>query len=369
MTSERLRIAVLMGGQSAERDVSLRTGSTVVRELSGRHRVKPVEIRPDGRWVVPDGFVGETLGVPLGGCFAGDGLPLPQALAILIQERVDVVFNGLHGPMGEDGTVQGLFRMAGIPLTGPDVVPAAVSMDKRLTKQVLISSGVPTPRFFWLRASYLENPPPDALTHLRLEAERCPLPWILKPTRLGSSVGVAIYEDLDTLLLEAPKLLGLWPPTALRESVLVEEVVLGRELTCGVIETSGPPRALPPVEIRPRARRFFDFHAKYVPGASEEICPAPLDPAERALVEQTALRVHEILECAPLSRTDMFLTPGGGMQVLEVNTLPGMTETSLIPLSVAEAGIALGDLLSEIVQHAIRRERGRGGAAAGGIPG
>jgi D-alanine-D-alanine ligase len=148
-----------------------------------------------------------------------------------------------------------------------------------------------------------------------------------------------------------------WPASALAEQLLVEEVASGRELTCGVIDTGGRPQALPPIEIRPRSSDFFDYDAKYIPGASEEICPAPLEPAETARVMETALRVHEVLECSPLSRTDMFLRPDGSIVVLEVNTLPGMTETSLIPLSAAKAGIALADLLCDIVEHALERAK------------
>lgn len=376
MTVEKLRVAVLMGGQSAERDVSLRTGAAILRELGSRHLVKPIEIREDGRWVVPPGYGGSRgtgLETELSSSPAkspglgGEPASLQQALLTLADEGVDVVFNGLHGPLGEDGTVQGLFRLAGIPLTGPDVAPAAVTMDKRLTKQVLIGAGVPTPRFFVLPAAYAAAPPPDAGDRLRGEAGRCPLPWIVKPNRLGSSVGVAVYDDVESLLRESPERIRRWPPQALGESIIIEEVVRGRELTCGVLETAGAARALPPVEIRPRTSTFFDYDAKYVVGASEEICPAPLSPEATALVEETALRVHALFECAPLSRTDMFLCRDGGIQVLEVNTLPGMTETSLIPLSAAKAGILLADLLDGILEHAIRRAGGMESPGGGGV--
>jgi D-alanine-D-alanine ligase len=233
-------------------------------------------------------------------------------------------------------------------------------MDKRLTKLAMASAGIPTPRFFSIRRADLRAGPIDWEGIVEREAGRVPLPWVFKPNRLGSSVGVAILKGADEVIRGAQAAIEEWPDSAREDDLLVEEAVTGRELTCGVLETgildeAGRPRALPPIEIRPRTSAFFDYRAKYTPGASEEICPAPLAPAERDLVQSTALKVHRLFECAPLSRTDMFLTPSGGVQVLEVNTLPGMTETSLIPLSASKDGIALGDLFGALVDHAVAR--------------
>ena len=355
LASHGLRIAVIMGGQSAERDVSLRTGETVVLALAPSCRVKPVQILSNGRWLVPAGFVGSHLTKEPRSWFRGEGKPILDALSGLVGEGIDAAFNALHGPMGEDGTIQGLFRMLEIPLTGPDVIPAAVTMDKRLTKQVLLSAGLSTPRFFTMKAAAPSSWPAIC----QREAGRMAFPWIVKPVRLGSSVGVAIFRDLDGLARGMPGVVARWPESALSDDLLIEEVVRGRELTCGVLEVSGPPHALLPIEIRPRDHEFFNYEAKYVPGASEEICPAPLSPQETALVQETALRVHTVLDCAPLSRTDMFLTPRGTIEVLEVNTLPGMTATSLIPLSASKEGILLADLLDSLVQHALHRHRER----------
>ncbi|MGQ9589243.1 MAG: D-alanine--D-alanine ligase family protein [Planctomycetota bacterium] len=346
-----LRVAVIVGGQSAEREVSLRTGETVARELAGRFAVRKVEILSSGRWVVGP---------------AGEGPPREldplEALRELQRTGVDVAFNALHGPFGEDGTIQGLFRAAGLPLTGPDVIPAAVTMDKRLAKLAMAAAGVSTPRFFALSAAEVagEASPeggPGWKAAVEAEGARVPHPWIAKPSRLGSSVGCAVFAAPDAFLREAPELVRGWPAEARRGVVLVEEFISGRELSSGVVETKGAPLVLPPVEIRTRTRRFFDYHAKYVPGETEELCPAPLSAAETKLVQETALRVHRLFECAPLSRTDMFLSPSGAIQVLEVNTLPGMTATSLIPLSASAAGMPLATLLAEIVEHALSRCR------------
>jgi D-alanine-D-alanine ligase len=308
--------------------------------------------------------VGEGVGLDPAAWFHGAGKHLLEALSGLRDSGLDIAFNALHGPMGEDGTIQGLFRMVGLPFTGPDVIPAAVTMDKRLTKQVLQAAGIPTPRFFALKASRVLDGSKDWVRVFQREAERLPFPWILKPNRLGSSVGVAIFDGIDRAVAGTPELVRRWPESAREEGLLVEEVVTGRELTCGVIETRAPAHALPPIEIRPRGQDFFNYEAKYTPGASEEICPAPLSPAETRSVQQTALAVHELLECAPLSRTDMFLLPDGRLEVLEVNTLPGMTATSLIPLSASKAGIPLCELLASIVEHGLSRATAAGCAKA-----
>jgi D-alanine-D-alanine ligase len=190
---------------------------------------------------------------------------------------------------------------------------------------------------------------------------------VLKPNRLGSSVGVAIVQDPDDLPRLGPEVLASWPSAVGPDDLLVEEVVRGRELTCGVLEPEGRAQALPPIEIRPRTRAFFDYHAKYTPGASEEICPAPLSADERAAVEATAVKVHSICRCAPLSRTDMFLTPLGELQVLEINTLPGLTATSLIPLAAAVAGLSLREILESLILHAVHRAAAQGYRAPGAL--
>lgn len=355
MGLDALRVLVVMGGQSGEREVSLATGRNIARELASLHRVKPVEILANGLWRALPGSIGDGIPDDPASWFPPEGLPLAEALPGVIEEGVDAAFNALHGPLGEDGTVQGLFRMLQIPFTGPDVIPAAVTMDKRLTKLALLSAGIATPRFFTIRSANLAEPSFRWEDVVEREAPRMPFPWFLKPNRLGSSVGVAIFEDPSRLVRHAPDLIARWPASSRHDDVIVEQAVSGRELTCGVLETRATPSALPPIEIRPRDGRVFDYHAKYTPGATEEICPAPLSERERELVQEAALRTHALFECAPLSRTDMFLTASGEVQVLEINTLPGMTATSLIPLSASRAGIPLRRLFEEILEHAVRR--------------
>ncbi len=360
------RVAVLMGGQSAERDVSLKSGETVVEKLACEHYlVKPVAIHADGSWEVPGGYLGRGITDRPGDWFSGTALAVEKAIGRLRAEGVEVAFIALHGPRGEDGTVQGLLEMAGIPYTGPQVTSAAATMDKRLTKEVLRASGIPTPRYFSVGPEAPRSGGRvDWRRLLRWGQDSFPFPWVLKPNRLGSSVGVFIAKDGEQFLSMAGEAEGFIPWATgghpeLGGEILVEEFIQGRELTCGVAALAdGMPRPLPPIEIRPVSRAFFDYHAKYTPGATEEICPAPLSPDLTRQVQALAVAVHRALRADPLSRTDFILDSGGTPQVLEINTIPGMTATSLIPLSASRAGLDLGALLRGLVEHAVRRAGG-----------
>ena len=355
--SETRFIAVVMGGICGERSVSIQTGTCVTLNLlEGGHKVLPVCIHADGDW--------EIGGDPSDGCtlegrFSGKGQSALSALARILELGVDCVFNALHGPGGEDGIIQGFLRLAGIPFTGPDVTPAAVTMDKALTKAVLQEAGIRTPRGFKFPAHSEVSSSDDLSRWVRDKLRSMPFPWILKPNCLGSSVGIELFLKPEDLLSRAAEASRNWHsvPGIPGSGFLIEEQVGGRELTCGVLEVDGnPARALSPIEIRPVSSDFFDYHAKYTKGATEEICPADLDPAITLKVQETAVRVHEIFQCAPLSRTDMFFDPAGDLTVLEINTLPGMTATSLIPQSAMEAGITLPGLFNQLIQHAIERE-------------
>jgi D-alanine-D-alanine ligase len=349
-----------MGGTSAEREVSKATGVNVCRGLAGRHTVKPVEILADGRWCVPDGFLGSGISQDPEAWLGAAPLDPLRALAALRDAGIQVVFNALHGPGGEDGSFQGFLRHAGVAFTGPDVTAAAVTMDKWLAKQVLRASGVATPSARLLPG----RDPGSELSWREIAASwqrEVPAPWVVKPNALGSSVGVEMFDGIEAFVCRAAAGGGsVWcrgGPGA--GHFLLESRVRGRELTCGVLELDGEPKALPPIEIRPRESAFFDYHAKYTPGATEEICPAPLTRDETRAVQELAQRVHGIFGCGPLSRTDLFLETGGGLTVLEVNTLPGMTATSLIPQAAAKAGIPMDELLEEILRHGLRRQESR----------
>ena len=361
MVSEKPQmVAVVMGGICGERDVSLSTGACVVSNLlSAGHVVTPVCIHANGSWEIGPRITALPPSRGREEWFHGNSTPARDATGLLVSQGVDCVFNALHGPGGEDGTIQGFLRVAGIPFTGPDVTPAALTMDKALTKAVLDQAGVRTPRGFEIPRFSDTRSEENWGSLARKMSEKMPFPWIVKPNCLGSSVGIQLLQSAEEFLSAAAANERHWCPSPLLSGsgFIVEEQIEGRELTCGVLELrQGDLKALPPIEILPKSSEFFDYQAKYTPGATEEICPAQLDADMTRSVQDLATLVHKIFHCDPLSRTDIFLTEEGELVVLEINTLPGMTETSLIPQSALAAGISLPDLFDQLVCHAIERE-------------
>ena len=326
------KIAVLMGGQSGEHDVSLESGKAVLGALD-RSRYEPVAVRilRDGRWT-----------------FDGDPPVLAGAgLAELQRRQIDVVFPALHGPMGEDGTLQGALEMLGLPFVGSGVTASALAMDKPLTKRVYRDAGfLVAPEVVIEPASWARQA--DVLSSRVLS--ELGLPVFVKPARLGSSVG--IHRVTDPALLSSAI-------TACVESAgatLVEALIEGREVTAAVLDDpdTGEPEALPLVEIRPIGHDFFDYVAKYTSGHNEEICPAPVDADTTARVKELGLRAHRVLGCRGMSRTDFILTNDGPL-VLETNTIPGLTTESLIPKAARAAGMSFPAFIDRVVRCAMLR--------------
>ena len=355
-----VKVAVLMGGICGERDVSLSTGSCVAKNLLlAGHAVVPVCIHPDGNWERgPSLLDGATTEGPES-WFSGRTSPALSCSSQLIEEGAGCFFNALHGPGGEDGTIQGFLRFLGLPFTGPDVTPAALTMDKALTKSVLRDAGIRTPGGFEIPAMSGESPNRFLEILANDQSVSVPFPWVVKPNCLGSSVGIMLIHSPEEFISEGLVNTATWCPSPglSGSGFIVEEKIEGRELTCGILEPElGKALALPPVEILPKSSEFFDYKAKYTLGEAEEICPARISDELTAEVQSLAARVHEVFSCDPLSRTDIFLTDDEELVVLEINTLPGMTETSLIPQSAQEAGINLPELFDQLVRHAIARE-------------
>ncbi len=300
------KVAVLLGGWSAEREVSLDSGRACIEALEGGpYRVVPIDVDRD-------------------------------IARVLQAVRPDVALNALHGRFGEDGTVQGLLELLGIPYTHSGVLASALAMHKEKAKAVLRAAGVPVPE--------------GIVVSRREVAERhvMPPPYVVKPVNEGSSVGVVIVrEDRG----HPPQELGRedWP---FGEFVLVEKFIPGRELTCAVMGE----RALGVIDIRPATGLFYDYDAKYAAGGSIHILPADLKPNVYQQVQELALTAHQALGCRGVSRTDLRYddTPGGSgeLVVLEVNTQPGMTATSLMPEMAAHAGHAFGELVRWMVEDA-----------------
>lgn len=325
----KLNVAVPMGGPSVEHDVSIKTGAMILKALpSKRYGPFPVTVTRDGRWLIGE-----------------DATPLRPGAAL---DRLagdlatDVVFIAMHGSPGEDGTVQGLLEVAGLPYTGSGVLASALAMDKAKSAELFAAQGLATPEQLLIESRAWERTPGEIS---RTIWARLGLPCVIKPSNAGSSVGVGIVRDPADL----EEAVG----TALRigSVALAQEYLEGTEVTCGVLDGEEA-LALPPTEIAPRGSRFFDYNAKYTPGATEEITPPRLQDNLIREIQLTALKAHKILGCAGMSRTDMIIAREI-IFILETNTIPGMTETSLLPRQPAAAGIPFPELLDRIIRAAL----------------
>jgi D-alanine-D-alanine ligase len=299
-------IAVLYGGWSAEREVSLSSGRACARALEGQgYKVTPIDVQPD--------------------------------IALVLQATMpNIAFNALHGKVGEDGTIQGLLEILRIPYTHSGVLASALAMEKHKAKLVMKGAGVPVPE------GIVANRRDVARQHVLKP------PYVVKPVSEGSSVGVIIVRE-DRAHPPQEVLREDW---AFGDEVLVESYVAGRELTCAVMGD----RALGVIDIRPATGLFYDYDAKYAKGGSIHVLPAEIKPNIYQQVQELALTAHQALGCRGVSRADLRYddTPGGtgDLVVLEVNTQPGMTETSLVPELAAHAGYSFGELVQWMVEDA-----------------
>ena len=298
-------VALVMGGWSPEREVSLSSGRECAKALRDRgYRVRAIDV--------------------------GHDLP---ALLRALEPRPDAIFNALHGVGGEDGTIQGVFEMLQIPYTHSGVRASALAMHKPTAKELFARAGLPVVEGFVAeRDALLRHDPP-------------PAPFVVKPTNQGSTVGVRIVRAGDNSWHEE---IETW---RFGDEVLVERYVPGRELTVAVMGE----RALGVCEIIPRSSDFYDYTAKYAPGGSEHLVPAPLPPRDYECALDVALRAHRALGCRGVSRADFRYDDSGGegrLYLLEINTQPGMTPTSLVPDIARHAGIAFDELVAWIVENA-----------------
>ncbi len=292
-----LHIVVLMGGPGSEREVSLRSGAAVTKAFrQGGYRVTPQEMES-----------------------ADFHLPHDTGLCV----------NMVHGTFGEDGGLQAILDAKGVPYTGEGAASSRIAFDKMKSKQLFEQAKVPTPRWEKIKAG---------------ERPKLPLPFVVKAPREGSSVGVHIVrqpEELDAALQDC---------ASLDREILIEEFVSGREMTVGVVGD----HAMPVIEIRPH-EGFYDYAHKYTAGASDYLCPAPLDDVLTERVRQVALEAHRALGLEVYSRVDILLGADGSPYVLEANTIPGMTETSLLPKAAAAAGLTFLELCEEIAWLSFQR--------------
>ncbi|MEA3244706.1 MAG: D-alanine--D-alanine ligase [Gemmatimonadota bacterium] len=347
-----MRIVVLMGGTSSERDVSLASGLRIARAL--RERGHDVEAIDTVRGVLTSGDETAMLqaGVmralpPDRASLASLGArTLPSAVQRLtVEHRPDLVFLALHGGQGEDGTIQALLDLTGVPYTGSGHLASALAMDKDLSKRLFRSAGVPTPDWELIRkADTTAWKSPAYAEHV---ASTLGIPVVVKPSKEGSTVGL-------TLVKSPPDLAGAIAEAFTHDDeVMVERFVAGRELTVGILGD----RALPVGEIIP-AHELYDYECKYTPGMAREVFPADLTSDQANSIQDLALRAFRVLKLTGYARIDFRMTEGGEFLCLEANTLPGMTELSLIPQAAAADGISFPGLCERIAQLALQAHSG-----------
>ncbi|MEU3371661.1 D-alanine--D-alanine ligase family protein [Streptomyces sp. NPDC006711] len=366
------RVAVVFGGRSSEHGISVVTAGAVLRAIDRtKYDVLPIGITTDGRWALtadePERMaisdrrtpsVEELAESPEGAVV----LPVdPSSREVVYTEPgmvpkalgdVDVVFPMLHGPYGEDGTLQGLLELSGIPYVGAGVLASAVGQDKEYMKRVFTSFGLPVGPYLVVRPREWEQDEKGARKRIADFAGEHGWPLFIKPARAGSSFGITkvdSFEGLDEAIAEArrhdPKF-------------LVESLLRGREIECGVLEFEDGPRASVPAEIPPvTAHDFYDFEAKYIDSAAG-IVPAPIGEEATAEVRRLAVEAFEAASCEGLVRADFFLQDNGEFVINEINTMPGFTPISMYPRMWQESGVEYADLVDMLIQAALRRSTG-----------
>lgn len=300
------KIGVLMGGKSAEREVSLRSGMAVFNALKRRgYNAVAIDVGPD-------------------------------ICNLLKREGIEIAFLALHGGYGEDGSIQGLLEVLGIPYTGSGVLASALAMDKEASKKIFLFHGIPVPPYVVFSE--------EEIMRKGTDENLCPfsMPWVIKPSREGSSIGVSIVrrkEDIATAI-------GHVLPFG--KKVIIEKFIEGKEIQVGILKD----RILGSIEVRPK-REFYSYEAKYTPGLTDYISPPEIPGDDLKRVEELGLKAHIALGCKGATRVDTILSERGEVYVLEVNTIPGMTETSLLPKIAKLSNLDFDALIEEILMDAI----------------
>lgn len=360
MPDSRIHLVVLFGGQSAEHDVSCVTAAHVLAAAAAdpeKYRITPLGISTDGQWALATGAVAALAAGPgtLPARLDPEGEPLPPTVMLGgfdDSPEQTVVLPLLHGPLGEDGTVQGLLELANVAYAGAGVLGSALAMDKGMAKQLTAAAGLPQARYRSLRERDVTPSTPELL------AAELGLPCFVKPANMGSSVGVTKAHDLDELRQAIDHALGY------DEWIVVEEAIVGREIEVAVIGNDEPFVSVPG-EIIP-GDEFYSYEDKYVNDASSGVIPADLTPDQVNEVQQLALTVFRTLRCEGLARTDFFLeerradgSPGRGFLVNEVNTMPGFTPISMFPKMLIASGWTYPEIIDRLVDLALERHHRR----------
>lgn len=324
-----IKVGVLRGGPSSEHEISLKTGKSVLLNLPEKYSGRDVFINKEGNWHL-------------------DRRPSdPEG----VFRSVDVIFNALHGQYGEDGKVQQLLEHFSIPYTGSGVIASALGMNKVLAREEFKKAGLKVPK------ATLVNTDEGSLKEAERVFRTISPPWVIKPISGGSSVGVSVARSLPDLIGALDAAFGLG------QKVLVEEYIAGKEATCGIIDDFREEKhyALPVIEIIPPSRfEFFNYDAKYG-GETKEICPANFSLSVKKEIENMARRAHDALGCRHYSRSDFIVAPPRKrneppqIYILEINTLPGLTEESLMPKALNAVGASYGEFLDHLIKLALKR--------------
>jgi D-alanine-D-alanine ligase len=347
-TSRRLRVAIIFGGRSGEHEVSVASARSVMAAVDQeRFEVVPVAIARSGAWLTEEetrAALARIEGQDLATIqVEGEGLLARPAVLALLND-VDIAFPVLHGTQGEDGSIQGLFELAGVPYAGAGVTASAIGMDKTMQKAIWRQAGLPVVDSMIVARSLCEAEPQEAA---RLVEREFGYPVFVKPACSGSSVGVSkarSREDLTDAFAEA----GRWD-----RKILVERAMAGRELECAVLGNDAP-QASPLGEIVPAAE-FYSYEAKYLDDSTRLIAPAALPEALTREVQELALAAYTAIDCAGMARVDFFLTPDGRPVLNEINTIPGFTRISMYPRLWQIAGLSYPDLIARLIALGLER--------------
>ena len=369
MVPKKLRVGVIFGGRSGEHEVSVRSARAIIEAIDQKKfEVVPIAIGKDGKWLGPSQSTqllppavhrllrskpGDDPGdVALLGDPSHKGLISlrPQASSA-VAEKLDVVFPALHGPFGEDGTLQGLLEMADIPYVGCGVLASSCGMDKVTMKSLFVQAGLPICKHIWFLRSQWRSNPEKILRNVK---GNLGLPCFVKPANLGSSVGVSRATDRKTLS-EAIDLAAEYD-----RKIIVEEEVVGREIECAILGNDEPQASLPgEYVIYEESARFLDYTEKYAStGRVSFVVPAPLSKTITARIQRMAIQAFQAVDGAGLARVDFFLQQKGGELVInELNTLPGLTEVSGYPKMWEASGLSFTQLLEKLIELAFERHR------------
>jgi D-alanine-D-alanine ligase len=372
----KLRIGIFAGGRSAEHEVSVSSAESVLRAID-RDRYEPylVYIDRDGRWHLPAGPAAELGNAGLAGLLGVDtpaahtallrdplrlpvavgtdaGALAPRAALRSLAEAIDVAFLVLHGPFGEDGTLQGFLELAGIPYTGAGVLASAVAMDKVVFKDLMEGHDLPVLHYARFHRSAWRNDTARTLSDI---AEWLGTPCVVKPARLGSSVGMSLVHGPDELPAAMELAFGY-------DTKVVVEGYLpnARELECGVLGNDQPV-VFEPGEVRSH-KEWYDYEAKYTAGLADVIPRADVEPDLASQVKDLALRAYRAVDCAGMARVDFLVSETGEVYISEMNTIPGFTDTSMFPKQAELAGISFSQLVDRLIELARQRDRDERGS-------